>query len=296
MSLDTLFRQIIITEQHVSNNCRQLQEAKSAIATYFEQVKKHREQLKCLEDELHQEGHFLSEMILQCDLLKKKQEHLEHRNDELQQQQQRLRNDQETQKNWDMEQQKIFIAETKAFNCEYCLLRHRHTIVYRQACAEMLRLMQEAGILRKEMQYMTQTNAHMTLKQEKKTVLQSNLTQLEIQHRGVDIVKEGQGRVTTGQRATFFNMLPKIQTTPQQWWWWRQRLTLELETEVEEAASLTSSLKVEKTAVTKKPVLDKLCLRLKDEVGMHKEGNLELKHQMLSAKIQLLQKKLRQKI
>ncbi|XP_041922017.1 uncharacterized protein LOC121685498 isoform X2 [Alosa sapidissima] len=247
MSLDTLFRQIIITEQHVSNNCRQLQEAKSAIATYFEQVKKHREQLKCLEDELHQEGHFLSEMILQCDLLKKKQEHLEHRNDELQQQQQRLRNDQETQKNWDMEQQKIFIAETKAFNCEYCLLRHRHTIVYRQACAEMLRLMQEAGILRKEMQYMTQTNAHMTLKQEKKTVLQSNLTQLEIQHR-------------------------------------------ELETEVEEAASLTSSLKVEKTAVTKKPVLDKLCLRLKDEVGMHKEGNLELKHQMLSAKIQLLQK------
>ncbi|XP_041922018.1 uncharacterized protein LOC121685498 isoform X3 [Alosa sapidissima] len=213
MSLDTLFRQIIITEQHVSNNCRQLQEAKSAIATYFEQVKKHREQLKCLEDELHQEGHFLSEMILQCDLLKKKQEHLEHRNDELQQQQQRLRNDQETQKNWDMEQQKIFIAETKAFNCEYCLLRHRHTIVYRQACAEMLRLMQEAGILRKE-----------------------------------------------------------------------------LETEVEEAASLTSSLKVEKTAVTKKPVLDKLCLRLKDEVGMHKEGNLELKHQMLSAKIQLLQK------
>ncbi|XP_062376251.1 coiled-coil domain-containing protein 172 isoform X2 [Sardina pilchardus] len=253
MSLDTLFRQIILTELHVSVNCRQLLEAKSAIATYSEQVKTHREQLKCLEDELHQEGLFLSEMILQYDLLKKKREHLENRSDELQQHQQRLRDDQETQKNWDVEQQKKFMAETKAFNCDYCLLRHRHTIVYRQASAEMLRLMQEAAILSKEMQCMTQTNAHMNLKQEKKTVLQSHLTQLEIQHG-------------------------------------------ELESEAEEAASLTSSLKVERATVTKKPALDKLCLRLKDEVGIFKEGNLELKHQMLSATIQLLQKKLSQKI
>lgn len=189
---------------------------------------------------------------MHCDLLKKQQEHLESRCDDLQKQQQRLRDCQETNEKWEMEQQKMFMETVKAYNCEYCLLTHRHTMFHHQVHAEMVKLMQEADILSKEMHFMAQTNAHVNLKQEKKTVIQSHLTQLEIENE-------------------------------------------KLETEVEEAASQTSTLKMERTTINNKPLVDKLCLRLKDEVSMHKEENLELNHQSLSDKIQLLQKKLSQK-
>ncbi|XP_031435115.1 coiled-coil domain-containing protein 172 isoform X1 [Clupea harengus] len=186
MSLDTLFRHIILTEQHVSENCRQLLEAKSAIAKSHEQIKTHREQLNCLRKELDQKGHLVSEMILQCDLLKRQQEHLDNRSDQLQQEQQRLRDYLETMKTCEVEQQKTFRREVNAFNSEYSLLSHKHTTFYSQAIAEMLRLTQEADILSKEMQCMTQTNAHMNVTEEKKTVLQSHLAQLELQHGELD--------------------------------------------------------------------------------------------------------------
>ncbi|XP_063047251.1 coiled-coil domain-containing protein 172-like isoform X1 [Engraulis encrasicolus] len=213
MSLDTFFKQILLTEQQVSENCRKLQEAKFAIANGQEQVKVHKEQLDSLTEELNKKGYLLTELTLQRNLLKQLSEELESRRNEIQLQQQRFRDDQETLKNWEVEEQKAFLAEVRVFNSENCVLSRRHTARHHKNSAEMIRVTQEAH----------------------------------------DLCKD-------------------------------------LEAEVKEAVSLTTSLKAEKMAVSRKPLEDKLCLRLKEEVGLHKEENLLLQHQHLSAKIQLLEK------
>ncbi|XP_030628179.1 coiled-coil domain-containing protein 172 [Chanos chanos] len=62
----------------------------------------------------------------------------------------------------------------------------------------------------------------------------------------------------------------------------------ELERELKEAAVLTESLRAERLSVSQKPVTDSTCLRLKKELEMQKEGELELLHAALTSEIQFL--------
>nr|XP_020462328.1 coiled-coil domain-containing protein 172 [Monopterus albus] len=65
----------------------------------------------------------------------------------------------------------------------------------------------------------------------------------------------------------------------------------ELEWQLSEAEAVTESLKAEIQFVSQKPLTDSTCLRLRKELEMHKEGELELLREALRSEIQLLQSK-----
>ncbi|XP_008279233.1 coiled-coil domain-containing protein 172 [Stegastes partitus] len=58
------------------------------------------------------------------------------------------------------------------------------------------------------------------------------------------------------------------------------------------AEAVTESLRSESQFVSQKPLADSTCLRLRKELEMHKEGELERLREALSSEIQLLQAKL----
>ncbi|KAM3862924.1 coiled-coil domain-containing protein 172-like [Diretmus argenteus] len=62
-----------------------------------------------------------------------------------------------------------------------------------------------------------------------------------------------------------------------------------LDLKLSEAEAMTESLRAESLIVSQKPLTDSTCLRLKKELGMHKEGELELLREALSSEIQFLQ-------
>ncbi|KAK2824639.1 hypothetical protein Q5P01_021814 [Channa striata] len=66
----------------------------------------------------------------------------------------------------------------------------------------------------------------------------------------------------------------------------------DLDRQLSEAEAMTDSLKAELLFVSQKPFTDSTCLRLRKELELHKEGELELLREALSSEIQFLQSKL----
>ncbi|KAM3605762.1 uncharacterized protein V6R79_004211 [Siganus canaliculatus] len=66
----------------------------------------------------------------------------------------------------------------------------------------------------------------------------------------------------------------------------------DLDQRLQEAAAVTESLRAECVFVSQKPLTDSTCLRLRKELELHKEGEVELLKEALSSEIQLLKSKL----
>ncbi|CAL8298313.1 unnamed protein product [Merluccius merluccius] len=66
----------------------------------------------------------------------------------------------------------------------------------------------------------------------------------------------------------------------------------DLDRQIMEAKAVTESLRAESMMVSLKPQTDSTCLRLKKELELHKEGDLELVREALSSEIHFLQSKL----
>ncbi|XP_073337692.1 coiled-coil domain-containing protein 172 [Pagrus major] len=66
----------------------------------------------------------------------------------------------------------------------------------------------------------------------------------------------------------------------------------DLDRQLIEAEAMTESLRAESLFVSQKPLTDSTCLRLRKELDMHKEGELELLREALSSEIQFLKSKL----
>ncbi|XP_067368457.1 coiled-coil domain-containing protein 172 isoform X3 [Channa argus] len=66
----------------------------------------------------------------------------------------------------------------------------------------------------------------------------------------------------------------------------------DLDRQLSEAEAMTDSLKAEILFVSQKPFTDSTCVRLRKELELHKEGELELLRETLSSEIQFLQSKL----
>ncbi|XP_067368439.1 coiled-coil domain-containing protein 172 isoform X1 [Channa argus] len=63
----------------------------------------------------------------------------------------------------------------------------------------------------------------------------------------------------------------------------------DLDRQLSEAEAMTDSLKAEILFVSQKPFTDSTCVRLRKELELHKEGELELLRETLSSEIQFLQ-------
>ncbi|KAM9395403.1 coiled-coil domain-containing protein 172-like [Salvelinus alpinus] len=234
MSLDTLFQQILLTEQQISEKTRQSQEVKAAIARCQDRVKSLTAKSECLSKELDEKAQHLSETKLHYDLMKKRQVQVEKQAGELLRQQKDLRKHLETIKKSSKEEQEKFMKEIMTFNSDFSLLNNRETVFESQTQSEI------------QMESMGRKNTRMNSMQEEKRGLHLELQGLE-------------------------------------------HIMRDLESQLNEAKSMTESLSAESLMVTQKPLTDSTCLRLKKELEMHKEGELELLREALSSEILLLQ-------
>ncbi|XP_071783626.1 coiled-coil domain-containing protein 172 [Centroberyx gerrardi] len=249
MSLDTLFQQILLTEQQLSEQTKKLQEVKVAIIRCHEKIKTSTEQYEKANEELNEKAQQLSDLRLQHDLMKKSEDQMLKQIQELFCQQSHLKEHLDKIKRESKEEEEKFLQEIMRFNNDFSLRENRETVFESQTHTEILDLEKEVESLDKEMELMSQRNSRMNSMQEEKRALQ-----LELQ--GLDNVRKG------------------------------------LDRQLSEAEAMTESLRAESLIVSQKPLTDSTCLRLKKELEMHKEGELELLREALSSEIQFLQSKL----
>uniref|UniRef100_W5JXM7 Coiled-coil domain-containing protein 172 n=1 Tax=Astyanax mexicanus TaxID=7994 RepID=W5JXM7_ASTMX len=183
MSLDSLFQQILLTEQQVSDNTRQLHEVKAAIIKTEEKVKSFTEKLEHAHIELNEKAQLQSEVTLQLYLIKKQQEQMEKKREELQKQQNDLKQELDRLNRESEEEKEKFMKEIVTFNSDFNLLSKRDIVFQNQTRSEIQSLQLEADALNKEMERMWQESSWLRSEQGvlemKLQELQSQLTELE---------------------------------------------------------------------------------------------------------------------
>ncbi|KAL0964521.1 hypothetical protein UPYG_G00325070 [Umbra pygmaea] len=252
MSLDNLFKQILLTEQQTSEKTQRFQEVKVAIARCQDTIKSLNEKSETVSKELDEKAQHLSEKMLQYNLMKKHQVQIENQTSELLRQRNDLRDQLEEKRKSLKEEQEKFMEEIKTFNRDFSLFNNREIVFECQTQSEIHGIEEEVNSVNKEMESMAQKNTWVNSMEEEKKSLLFELQGLE-------------------------------------------HIMRDLESQLNEAKSITESLKAESLLVTQKPLTDSTCLRLKKELEIHKEGELELLREALSAEIQFLQSKLPQK-
>ncbi|XP_074503414.1 coiled-coil domain-containing protein 172-like isoform X1 [Sebastes fasciatus] len=245
MSLDTLFQQILQTEQQLTERTHKFKEVKVAIIRCNEKIKSNTEKNQKTNEELDRKAQQLSAMRLQHDLMKKCEDQMLKQIEELLCQRSRLRERLAKIKWESKEEEGNFLQEISRFNSDFSLRGNRDVVFESQTHTEMLDLEREVEALNKEMDLMSSRNGHMSSMQEEKRALQLNL-------QGLDDVQR------------------------------------DLDQQLSEAEATTESLRAESLFVSQKPLTDSTCLRLRKELEMHKEGELELLREALSSEIRFL--------
>ncbi|KAJ4948290.1 hypothetical protein JOQ06_019826 [Pogonophryne albipinna] len=245
MSLDTLFEQILVTEQQLTEQTQRIKEVKVAINRYNEKIKGATEKNEKTKEELETKAQQLSAMRLQRDLMKKSEVQMLKQIQELLGQKSRL-TEQLAKIKWECkEEEKNFLEEISRFNGDFSLCGNRGVVSEKQTHTERLNLQREEDAVNTEMDLMSRRNRHMSSLQEEKRVL-----------------------------------LLKVQSL--------ENVQKELDLQLSEAEALTESLRAEGLFVSQKPLTDSTCLRLRQELEMHKEGELELLREALRSEIHFL--------
>ncbi|XP_059215705.1 coiled-coil domain-containing protein 172 [Centropristis striata] len=249
MSLDTLFKQILLTEQQLTGQTQKVKEVKVAIIRCNEKIRSATEKNEKTNEELDKKAQQLSAMRLQRDLIKKCEDQMLKQIEELLCQKSELRERLAKRKREAKEEEENFLQEISRFNSDFSLRGNRDIVFESQTHTEILELQREVESLYKEMERMSCSNSHMSSIQEEKRVLQLKLQGL-------------------------------------------QNVQKDLDQQLCEAKAMTESLRAESLFVSQKPLTDSTCLRLRKELEMHKEGELELLRETLSSEIHFLQSKL----
>ncbi|XP_078017030.1 coiled-coil domain-containing protein 172 [Epinephelus lanceolatus] len=245
MSLDTLFKQILLTEQQLTEQTQKLKEVKTAISRCNERIKSTTGKCERTREEIDIKAQQLSAMRLQHDLMKKCEDQMLKQIEELLCQNSQLR-ERLAKIKWECtEEEKNFLQEISRFNSDFSLRGNRGVVFESQTHTEILDLEREVDSLYKEMELMSRRNSHMSAVQQEKRALQLQLQGLE-------------------------------------------NIQKELDQQLIEAEAVTESLRAESLFVSQKPRTDSTCLRLRKELEMHKEGELEFLREVLSSEIQLL--------
>ncbi|XP_054455555.1 coiled-coil domain-containing protein 172 [Anoplopoma fimbria] len=249
MSLDTLFQQILLTEQQLTEQTQKIKEVKVAIIRCNEKVKSATEKNGKTNEELDKKAQQLSAMRLQNDLMKKCEDQMLKQIEELLGQRSQRRERLAKIKRESKEEEEKFLQEISRFNRDFSLCGNKDVVFESQTHTEILDLERELEALHKEMELMSRRNNHMSSMQEEKRALQLKLQGLDNTQKDLD----------------------------------RQLI---------EAEARTESLRAESLFVSQKPLTDTTCLRLRKELEMHKEGELELLREALSSEIHFLKSKL----
>ncbi|XP_061601142.1 coiled-coil domain-containing protein 172 [Cololabis saira] len=186
MSLDSLYHQMLLTEQHLSNQTKQFKDVKVAIIRCKEKVKGAVEKSERISAELQEKAQQLSAARLQCDLKKKCEEQTLKQIEELLCQNSHLGEHLAKIRRESKEEEENFLQEISRFNSDFSLRGNRATVFESQTQTHLLALEREVEALHKEMKLMSRRNGHMSSIEEEKRALVLELQALENKDKDVD--------------------------------------------------------------------------------------------------------------
>ncbi|XP_074855909.1 coiled-coil domain-containing protein 172 [Carettochelys insculpta] len=252
MSLDSLFQQILLTEQQAEEKRHLMHQVKLDINRSHEKIKEITELLNEAKIKLETKVQQLSEKLFYLQLLKNHEDILEKKKVELINQRSICLNIFSDIKRKMTEEEENFLKEITDFNNEYGLTCNRELVIKNKAKTEICDLENKANILKNEMESMERENVQLNALKWQKNELKQDL----------------------------FTLQSKLKDT---------------EERLREAEDITKCLEVEKVKVSEKPQTDIECLRIKKEMEIYKEDNLENVCEALQTEIEFLQMKLAQK-
>ncbi|CAM5129876.1 unnamed protein product [Eretmochelys imbricata] len=252
MSLDSLFQQILLTEQQAEEKRRLMHQVKLDINRSHEKIKQTTEELNEAKIKLETKVQQLSEKLFYLQLLKKREDILEKKKVELMNQRSIFLKIFSDTKRKMIEEEENFIKEITDFNNEYGLTCNRELLIRKKVKTEICDLETKANILKNEMESMEHENVQLNALQLQKNELKQDL----------------------------FTLQSKLKDTKEQ---------------LQEAEDITKCLEAEKVKVSEKPQTDIECLRIKKELEIYKEDDLENVCEALQTEIEFLQMKLSQK-
>ncbi|XP_037127756.1 coiled-coil domain-containing protein 172 [Syngnathus acus] len=147
MSLNKLFHQILLTEQHFSEQTQKLKEVKAAIIECKSQVKAAVEKYRKTTEEHEVKDQQLSAMRLQWDLMKKCDEQISKQSKELLSQKAHLQERLARMMAAFKDEEREFLREISSFNCDFSFHVSRETTC--QTHTEVLKLDLEVDSLYK---------------------------------------------------------------------------------------------------------------------------------------------------
>ncbi|XP_057198702.1 tropomyosin [Triplophysa rosa] len=185
MSIESLLEHILLTEQQVSENIRQLHEVNSSIKTAQDKINSSSQTLEKAQREHDKKAQLLSETKMQLDLITKRQEQLERQRDELLGLQRDLREKLDKLKRESLEEREKFLKEMITFNSEFNLMRNRNVFLA-QTQSKIQSLEQEAETLNKEIELLRQNNPWLSSMEAEKRSLETELQDLQSQLTDID--------------------------------------------------------------------------------------------------------------
>ncbi|XP_024152472.1 coiled-coil domain-containing protein 172 isoform X3 [Oryzias melastigma] len=253
MSLDSLFQQVLLTEQQQSEQIQKLKDVKVSIIKCNEKIKNATEKYENIKEELNKKAPRLCILRLQCDLMRKTEDLMLKHIEELSCQRNHLGESLAKIRRESKEEEEHFLQEISGFNRDFSLQGNKVTLLESQTRSELQLLQREEEALHKEMEAMTAENDHMRAAAEEKNALLLDLEVVKNTERDLD------GRL-------------------------------------KEAKLTTESLKLESQFVSQKHLTDSTCVRLRKELEMYKEEELEQLNlkDALNSEIQFCQSRLDQ--
>ncbi|XP_067393354.1 coiled-coil domain-containing protein 172 [Emydura macquarii macquarii] len=252
MSLESLFQQILLTEQQAEGKRRFMHQVKLDINRSHEKIKEITEELSEAKIKLETKVQQLSEKLFYLQLLKKREDILEKKKVEFMNQKSIFLKNYSDIKRKMTEEEDNFIKEITDFNNEYGLTCNRELLIKQKAKTEICDLENKANILKNEMESMEHENVQLNSLQLQKNELKQDLFTL-------------------------------------------QSNLKDIEEQLREAEDITKCLEAEKVKVSEKPQTDIECLRIKKELEIYKEEDLESVCEAFQTEIEFLQMKLSQK-
>ncbi|XP_061490366.1 coiled-coil domain-containing protein 172 [Rhineura floridana] len=179
MNLDSLFQQILLTEQKAEEKRHLIHQVKEEITIGNEKAKQLTEQLDEEKRKLEVEVQFLSEKLFDLELLKKREESLEKQKAELLNRKAiLLETFMDTKRKIATEDEK-FLKEITDFNNEYGLTAKREFLIKKRVKAEICELEEKENVLRNEIESMEHENVQLKMFQLKKNELKKDLFTLQ---------------------------------------------------------------------------------------------------------------------
>ncbi|XP_024152473.1 coiled-coil domain-containing protein 172 isoform X4 [Oryzias melastigma] len=186
MSLDSLFQQVLLTEQQQSEQIQKLKDVKVSIIKCNEKIKNATEKYENIKEELNKKAPRLCILRLQCDLMRKTEDLMLKHIEELSCQRNHLGESLAKIRRESKEEEEHFLQEISGFNRDFSLQGNKVTLLESQTRSELQLLQREEEALHKEMEAMTAENDHMRAAAEEKNALLLDLEVVKNTERDLD--------------------------------------------------------------------------------------------------------------